>query len=127
MDNMAPRPSVRAQSRLTGPFKGQSSEWPLTDDINPKSTSSKITQTQAQAQAQAQHTHTHHRNAQAQSLPLSPPFPLFAIASCRHSRPQIPDPSLLPRRPLIITGQQANTSRISSITLSESGHYLRPR
>ncbi|KAL2287682.1 hypothetical protein FJTKL_05053 [Diaporthe vaccinii] len=100
----------------------------MTDDINPKSISSKIAQAQGQAQAQAQHTHTHmrHLNAQAQSLPLSPPVPSFAIASSRHSSLQIPDPSVLPRRPLIITGQQANTSRISSITLSESRHYLGP-
>lgn len=98
----APVPSVRAQSRLTGPFQGQSSEWPMTDDINANATSTKTTPEHKHTNTSTSTsthmhtlTHAHHLNAQAQSLARhsnAPFFPLFAIASSRH-HPKTPDPS----------------------------------
>lgn len=93
-----PRPSARAQSRLTGPVEGQSSEWPLTDDINPPfNQHQKHTNTSTSTSTARQHTytHTHRLNAQAQSLAPNAPFlcsplPLLAVPDPRsqHSDPR---------------------------------------
>lgn len=138
MHHGAPVPSARAQSRLTGPFQGQSSEWPLTGDINANATSTKTTRstnTQTQAQVHPRtctrsrtRTISTHKPSPWHVTPMPPfslcsPLPLLAIIPDPRSQ-LLPDPSLLPRRPLIITAQQASTSRISLITLFESGRYL---